>query len=164
MVRRRHATIERTCLDSQEVDGPCARARGGDGAGGTGVSYNPEGSGEGIKLIIARTVDFGASDAPMTSEQAAECGGCVTIPWALTGTGVGFNVPGVKKLNLSGPVLAEIYMGKISEWNDPKIAKLNPKAKLPSLTITPIFRSDGSGDTYAFSNFLSKVSPAFRSS
>jgi phosphate transport system substrate-binding protein len=131
--------------------------------GGTTVNYNPVGSGEGIKQIGARTVDFGASDAPMTSEQAAECGGCVTIPWALTGTGVGFNVPGLKKLNLSGPVLAEIYMGKITKWNDPKIAKLNPKAKLPSLAITPIFRSDGSGDTYAFSNFLSKVSPAFRS-
>jgi phosphate transport system substrate-binding protein len=131
--------------------------------GGTGVKYAPVGSGEGIKQISSRTVDFGASDAPMTSEQAAECNGCVTIPWALSATGVGFNVPGVNKLNLSGPVLAEIFMGKITKWNDKKIAKLNPKAKLPSTTITPVFRSDGSGDTYAFSNYLSKVSPAWRS-
>ena len=131
---------------------------------GTPVKYNPVGSGEGIKQIGARTVDFGASDAPMTPEQAGECGGCVTIPWALSATGIGFNIPGVNKLNLSGPVLAEIYLGKIKKWNDPKIAKLNPKAKLPALTITPIYRSDGSGDTYAFSNYLSKVSPTWRSS
>jgi phosphate transport system substrate-binding protein len=137
--------------------------KGFEGGGGTQVSYNPVGSGEGIKQISARTVDFGASDAPMTPEQAGECGGCVTIPWALSATGVGYNLKGVNKLNLSGPVLAEIYLGKIKKWNDPKIAKLNPKAKLPALQITPIYRSDGSGDTYAFSNYLSKVSPAFRS-
>jgi phosphate transport system substrate-binding protein len=130
---------------------------------GTAVKYNPVGSGEGIKQIGARTVDFGASDAPMTSEQAGECGGCVTIPWALSATGVGFNVPGVNKLNLSGTVLAEIYLGKIKKWNDPKIAKLNPKTKLPNLAITPIYRSDGSGDTYAFTNYLSKISPAWKS-
>src|SRR5882757_2600274 len=95
--------------------------------GGTGVKYAAVGSGEGIKQIVNRTVDFGASDAPMTSEQAAECNGCVTIPWALSATGVGFNVQGVNKLNLSGPVLAEIYSGKITKWNDKKIAALNPK-------------------------------------
>jgi phosphate transport system substrate-binding protein len=131
--------------------------------GGTSIKYAPVGSGEGIKQIANRTVDFGASDAPMTSEQAAECNGCVTIPWALSATGVGYNVTGVGKLNLSGPVLAEIFMGKIKSWNDKKIAKLNPKAKLPALAITPIYRSDGSGDTYAFTNYLSKVSPAWRS-
>jgi phosphate transport system substrate-binding protein len=135
---------------------------GFESATGTKVEYNPVGSGEGIKLAIAKTVDFGASDAPMTSEQASECG-CVTIPWALSATGVGYNLKGVNKLNLSGTVLAEIYLGKITKWNDPKIAKLNPKTKLPAMTITPIFRSDGSGDTYAFSNYLSKVSPTWRS-
>jgi phosphate transport system substrate-binding protein len=129
---------------------------------GTGVKYAAVGSGEGIKQISNRTVDFGASDAPLTSEQAAECNGCVTIPWALSATGVGVNVPGVNKLNLSGTVLAEIFMGKITKWNDKKIAALNPKAKLPSTAITPIFRSDGSGDTYAFTNYLSKVSPSWR--
>ncbi len=130
--------------------------------GGTSVKYSPVGSGEGIKQITNRTVDFGASDAPMTTEQAAECNGCVTIPWALSATGVGYNVPGVNKLNLSGTVLAEIFMGKITKWSDKKIAKLNQKAKLPSTAITPIFRSDGSGDTYAFTNYLSKVSPTWR--
>ncbi len=130
---------------------------------GIGVKYAAVGSGEGIKQIVNRTVDFGASDAPLTSEQAAECNGCVTIPWALTATGVGVNVPGLSKVNLSGPVLAEIFMGKVTKWNEKKIAALNPKAKLPSTAITPIFRSDGSGDTYAFTNYLSKVSPAWRS-
>jgi phosphate transport system substrate-binding protein len=71
-------------------------------------------------------------------------------------------VPGVKKLNLTGPIIAGIYFGKITKWNDPKIAKANPKAKLPALTITPVFRSDGSGDTYAFTNYLSKISPAWK--
>jgi phosphate transport system substrate-binding protein len=130
---------------------------------GIPVKYSAVGSGEGIKLVSNRTVDFGASDAPMTPEQEAGCNGCTTIPWALTATGIGFNIPGVKKLNLSGAVLAGIYFGKITNWNDPKIQKLNPKAKLPELKITPIYRSDGSGDTYAFTNYLSKISPAWRS-
>lgn len=129
---------------------------------GIPVKYAAVGSGTGIAQITARTVDFGASDAPMTPEQAAACNGCVQIPWALSATGVGFNIPGVKKLNLSGKVLAGIYFGKITKWNDPKIKKLNPKAHLPGLTITPVFRSDGSGDTYAFTNYLSKISPAWK--
>ena len=129
---------------------------------GIPVKYGAVGSGAGIAQITARTVDFGASDAPLTPEQAAACNGCVQIPWALSATGIGFNVPGVKKLNLTGPILAGIYFGKITNWNDPKIKKLNPKVKLPNLTITPVFRSDGSGDTYAFTNYLSKVSPAWK--
>ena len=130
---------------------------------GIPVKYSAVGSGEGIKAISNGTVDFGASDAPMTPEQESKCSGCVTIPWALSATGLGFNIPGIKKINLSGPVIAGIYFGKITNWNDPKIAKLNPKAKLPNLTITPIYRSDGSGDTYAFTNYLSKISPAWKS-
>ena len=130
---------------------------------GIPVKYAAVGSGEGIKAISNGTVDFGASDAPMTPEQEAACNGCVTIPWALSATGIGFNIPGIKKLNLSGKVLAGIYFGTITNWNDPKIAKLNPKAKLPNLAITPIYRSDGSGDTYAFTNYLSKISPAWKS-
>jgi phosphate transport system substrate-binding protein len=129
---------------------------------GIPVKYAAVGSGTGISQITARTVDFGASDAPLTSEQAAACNGCVQIPWALSATGIGFNIPGVKKVNLSGKVLAGIYFGKITKWNDPKIAKLNPKTKLPSTTITPVFRSDGSGDTYTFTNYLSKISPAWK--
>jgi phosphate transport system substrate-binding protein len=130
---------------------------------GIPVKYAAVGSGEGIKAITKGTVDFGASDAPLNAEQAAACSGCVQVPWALSATGIGFNIPGVKKLNLSGKVLAGIYFGTITNWNDPKIAKLNPKTKLPNLTITPIYRSDGSGDTYAFTNFLSKISPAWKS-
>jgi phosphate transport system substrate-binding protein len=129
---------------------------------GIPVKYSAVGSGTGIAQITARTVDFGASDAPLTSEQAAKCNGCVQIPWALSATGVGFNLPGVKKLNLTGKILAGIYFGKITKWNDPKITKVNPKTKLPNLTITPVFRSDGSGDTYAFTNYLSKISPAWK--
>ena len=129
------------------------------------ASYSAVGSGAGIADITARTVDFGASDAPMTPEQAGKCGSCVQIPWALTATGVAYNVPGVKhdKLHLSGPVIAEIYLGKITKWNSPKIKKLNPKLHLPGLTITPVFRSDGSGDTYAFTNYLSKVNSTWKS-
>jgi len=130
---------------------------------GIPVKYSAVGSGTGIAQITARTVDFGASDAPLTPEQASACNGCVQIPWALSATGVGFNIPGVKKLNLSGSVLAGIYFGKITKWNDPKIKKINPGVKLPGLNITPVFRSDGSGDTYAFTNYLSKISPAWKS-
>jgi phosphate transport system substrate-binding protein len=129
---------------------------------GIPVKYGSVGSGAGIAQITARTVDFGASDAPLTPEQAAACNGCVQIPWALSATGLGFNVPGVKKLDLSGSVIAGIYFGKITKWNDPKIKKLNPKAHLPGTAITPIYRSDGSGDTYAFTNYLSKVSKAWK--
>jgi phosphate transport system substrate-binding protein len=130
---------------------------------GIPVKYGAVGSGTGIAQITSRTVDFGASDAPLTPEQAAACNGCVQIPWALSATGIGINIPGVKKVNLSGKILAGIYFGKITSWNDPKIKKINPKAKLPALTITPVYRSDGSGDTYAFTNYLSKISPAWKS-
>ena len=129
---------------------------------GIPVKYAAVGSGAGIAQITARTVDFGASDAPLTPEQAGACNNCVQIPWALTATGIGFKIPGVKKLNLTGPILASIYFGKITKWNDPKIKALNPGVKLPGLTITPVFRSDGSGDTYAFTSYLNKVSPAWK--
>ncbi len=130
---------------------------------GIPVKYASVGSGEGIKQITNRTVDFGASDAPLTPEQAAACNGCVQIPWGLSAVGIGYNLPGVKKgaLKLNGKTLAAIYFGKITNWNDPKIAKLNPTLKLPNLAITPVFRSDGSGTTYAFVRYLSKISPAW---
>jgi phosphate transport system substrate-binding protein len=132
------------------------------GHGNVKVTYGAVGSGAGIAQITARTVDFGASDAPLTPEQSGVCNGCVQIPWALSATGIGFSIPGVKTLNLTGPILAGIYFGKITNWNDPKIKKLNPKAKLPNLAITPVYRSDGSGDTYAFTNYLSKVSKPWK--
>ncbi len=130
---------------------------------GIPVKYSAVGSGTGIAQITARTIDFGASDAPLTPEQASACNNCVQIPWALSATGVGYNIPGVKKLKLTGKLLAGIYFGRITKWNDPKIKQVNPGVKLPGLTITPVFRSDGSGDTYAFTNYLSKISSAWKS-
>jgi phosphate transport system substrate-binding protein len=129
---------------------------------GNTVAYQPVGSGTGITDVTNRSVDFGASDAPLSPTQASACNGCITIPWALTATGVGYNVPGVKgNLRLTGPVIADIFLGQITTWNDPAIKKLNPGVKLPSLQITTVHRSDGSGDTYAFTNYLDHVSGAF---
>jgi phosphate transport system substrate-binding protein len=128
------------------------------------VTYGAIGSGGGISQITSRTVDFGASDAPLTSEQFKEANGVEQIPWALSGTVPAYNVKGApKNLRLSGTVLADIYLGKITTWDDPAIAKLNPGASLPSTKITPVYRSDGSGDTYAFTNYLSTVDPEFKS-
>jgi phosphate transport system substrate-binding protein len=129
---------------------------------GDKITYAAVGSGTGIAQISARTVDFGASDAPLTPAQAAGCKECLQIPWALSATGIAFNVPGVRRLKLTGPVLANIYLGKITNWSAAPIAKLNKGVKLPSLTITPVFRSDGSGDTYAFTDYLSRISAQWR--
>lgn len=128
------------------------------------VTYGAIGSGAGIAQITARTVDFGASDAPLTEDQFKEAKGVVQIPWALAATSIAYNVEGVSsELKLTGLVLAEIYEGKITTWNDPKIAALNPGVKLPAEKITPVYRSDGSGDTYAFTNYLSHVSHVWSS-
>jgi phosphate transport system substrate-binding protein len=132
---------------------------------GVTVAYGAVGSGAGIAQITGRTVDFGASDAPLTADQATACKGCVQVPWALAATLVAYNVKGVpNRLKLSGPVLAGIYLGDVTHWNDPAIARLNPGVQLPATAITPVHRSDGSGDTYAFTDFLSKVSPEWKSS
>jgi phosphate transport system substrate-binding protein len=128
------------------------------------VTYGAIGSGGGIDQITARTVDFGASDAPMTSDQATACKSCLQIPWALGGVSVEYNVKGVPdNLKLTGPVLADIYLGNISSWNDPAIAKLNPGVSLPSTHITPIYRSDGSGTSFVLTDYLSAVSPDWAS-
>lgn len=130
---------------------------------GVTITYGAIGSGGGIAQITARTVDFGASDAPFSSDQADACNGCLQVPWALAATLVSYHVDGAPaKVKLSGPVLAEIYLGKVTRWNDPQIAALNGDAKLPATKITPVFRSDSSGDTYAFTDFLSKVSPTWK--
>ncbi len=132
---------------------------------GVTVAYSAIGSGGGIAQITARTVDFGASDAPLTEDQFKEAKEVVQIPWALAATVVAYNVPGVaSELKLTGPVLAEIFMGKITNWNDAKIAALNPSVTLPAMKITPVYRSDGSGDTFAFTNYLSHVSSEWKSS
>ncbi len=132
-------------------------------AHGVTITYGAIGSGGGIAQITARTVDFGASDAPFSPDQASACKDCLQIPWALAATLVSYHVNGAPaKLKLSGAVLADIYLGKITHWNDPQIAALNPGATLPATKITPVFRSDSSGDTYAFSDFLAKVSPTWK--
>jgi phosphate transport system substrate-binding protein len=131
---------------------------------GATVQYSSVGSGAGIASITARDVDFGASDAPLTPDQATACNGCVQIPWALAATGPVYNIPGVgdRQLKLTGSVLANIYLGKITTWNAPALKKLNKGVNLPSTSITVVHRSDGSGDTYAFTNYLSKVSKVWK--
>jgi phosphate transport system substrate-binding protein len=128
---------------------------------GDSVNYAGVGSSAGIAAITGKNVDFGASDAPMTATQAANCG-CDEVAWALSATGPAYNLPGISGLNLSGPVLADIYLGKITNWNDPAIKALNKGVKLPNLRIVPVYRSDGSGDTYAFTNFLYHSAPAWK--
>jgi phosphate transport system substrate-binding protein len=128
------------------------------------ITYGSVGSGAGIAAITARTVDFGASDAPLTTDQAKACKGCQEIPWALSATSIPYHVPGVDYgLKLTGPILANIYLGHITKWNDSRIKKINPGVKLPNLKITPVYRSDGSGTSYNFSDYLSSVSKEWKS-
>jgi phosphate transport system substrate-binding protein len=127
------------------------------------VQYSAVGSGAGISAITSRTVDFGASDAPLTPDQFAACNGCVQIPWALAGTAIPYNVPGAPvHLHLSGDVIAKMYMGQITNWNDPAIKVLNPGTNLPDLKVTPVFRTGNSGTTYNFTDYLSSASPAWK--
>jgi phosphate transport system substrate-binding protein len=131
---------------------------------GYNVSYNPIGSGGGIAAITAKTVDYGASDAPLSSDQFAACKGCVQIPWALSGTSIPYNLPGIGcRLRLTGPILAGIYLGDITQWNDPKIVQINGTCKLPSTKITPVYRSDNSGTSYNFTEYLSSVNSTWKS-
>ena len=125
------------------------------------VNYQANGSGAGIKLFQAKTVDFGATDVPMGSADITTAGGdsAVTqIPIALGAVAIAYNLRGVSSLNLDGPTLAGIYLGTIKRWNDPAIAALNSGVNLPSSNITVVHRSDGSGTTYIFTDYLAKVS------
>jgi len=129
----------------------------------TQITYGPVGSGAGIAAITARTVDFGASDAPLSKDQFAACKGCEQIPWALSSTSIPYHVPGVAYgLKLTGKIIANIYLGHITKWNNSAIKKINPGVKLPDLKITPVYRSDGSGTSYNFTDYLSRVSSEFK--
>ena len=129
------------------------------------ITYGAIGSGGGVDQITARTVDFGASDAPLSSDQATACKGCIQIPWSLGAVAITYNVKGLQnKIHLTGPVIAEIFMGKITSWNDPEIAKLNPGVSLPDTHITPVYRSDGSGTSFVFTDWLTTVSPDWANS
>ena len=130
---------------------------------GIAVNYASIGSGGGIKQIESGVVAFGASDMPLTPADLAK-NGLIQFPTAIAGEDLVYNLPGIGagKIVLSGPVVANIYMGKIKKWNDPAIAKLNTGLKLPDMAITVVHRSDGSGTTFTFANYLSKVSPEWK--
>jgi phosphate transport system substrate-binding protein len=130
---------------------------------GVSLNYQSIGSGGGIKQIKAKTVDFGASDMPLKVEDLSEAG-LMQFPMVMGGVVPVINLKGVKpgEIKLTGPVLADIYLGKISTWNDAAIHKLNPHVKLPSEKITAVSRSDGSGTTFIFTHYLSQVSTEFK--
>ena len=125
-------------------------------------NYQSIGSGGGQKQILAETVDFGASDGPMSDENLSKAPGKILHLPTVAGAVVAiYNLPGAPKLKLDGPVLADIFMGKITRWNDPKIAAMNPGEKLPGTDVVVVHRSDGSGTSYIFTDFLSSVSPGW---
>src|SRR5271170_1615444 len=130
---------------------------------GNGLNYQSIGSGGGIKQIKAKTVTFGASDMPLAPKDVTDSG-LVQFPTVVGGDVPVVNLDGVKAgdLVLDGPTLADIFLGKITKWDDPAIKKLNPNAKLPSDAIVVVHRSDGSGTTFIFTNYLSKISPEWK--
>jgi len=130
------------------------------------INYQSLGSGAGIRQLQEKTIDFGATDSPMSDEQLAKSGSPVVhIPTVLGAVVVTYHLPGIEKgMHLSGPVIAELFLGTISKWNDPKIAALNPGMKLPDIAVLSVHRSDGSGTTGIFTDYLSKVSPEWKSS
>jgi phosphate transport system substrate-binding protein len=130
---------------------------------GIELNYQAIGSGGGQNQILNRTVDFGASDAPMDPAKL-ESGKLLQFPTVMGAVVVIVNVPGVEmnKLKLSGELLADIYSGKITKWNDPKLAESNRDVKLPALAIAPVYRADGSGTSYVYTSYLSAVSPEWK--
>jgi phosphate transport system substrate-binding protein len=130
---------------------------------GNGLNYQSIGSGAGIKQILARTVTFGATDAPLTADKLDK-DGLLQWPMVMGAIVPVVNVEGVRpgELVLSGELLGDIYLGKVTKWDDPAIAKLNPKLKLPSAAIAVVHRSDGSGTSFNFTNYLSKVNAEWK--
>jgi phosphate transport system substrate-binding protein len=133
-------------------------------ATGNGLNYQSIGSGAGIKQIKAKTVTFGATDAPLKAKDLDEAG-LEQWPMVMGGIVLVVNLDGIKSgdLVIDGPTLAQIYLGTITKWNDPAVKKLNPKASLPDLAIAVVHRADGSGTTFNFTNYLDKVSPDWQS-
>jgi phosphate transport system substrate-binding protein len=130
------------------------------------VNYQAVGSGAGIQQFTKGTVDFGASDVPMQAAEITAAGGpdsLVQIPTTLGVVAVAYNLSGVSKLKMDGPALAGIYLGNIKKWNDPELAALNAGVSLPNTSITVVHRSDGSGTTYHFTDYLGKVSDLWKS-
>jgi phosphate transport system substrate-binding protein len=129
---------------------------------GNGLNYQSIGSGAGIKQIKAKTVDFGASDMPLSAADL-DAAGLMQFPAIMGGVVAIVNLDGIApgQMKLTGPVIADIYLGKITKWNAPEIAKLNPGMKLPADEITVVHRADGSGTSFLFTDYLSKTSPEF---
>jgi phosphate transport system substrate-binding protein len=127
------------------------------------INYQSIGSGGGIRQVVAQTVDFGATDVPMTDEELASAGMPVLhIPTVIGAVAITYNLPGLARpLNLSPDVIADIFLGRVTRWNDPRIAVLNPKLTIPTADILVVHRADGSGTSYIFSDFLTTVSPAW---
>jgi phosphate transport system substrate-binding protein len=131
---------------------------------GIQINYQSIGSGGGIRQLSEQVLDFGASDGPMTEEEMAKAGGgeVLHIPAVLGGVAVAYNIPNFSDtLNFDGALIADIFLGRVTRWNDPRIAALNPESRLPNMEITTVHRSDGSGTTYVFTDYLSKVSKAW---
>ncbi|HEY1771026.1 MAG TPA: phosphate ABC transporter substrate-binding protein PstS [Chthoniobacterales bacterium] len=127
-------------------------------------NYQSIGSGGGQKQILAQTVDFGASDGPMSDENLAKAPGkLLHIPTVAGAVVITYNLPGAPTLKLDGATIADIYLGKITKWNDPRIAAMNSGTQLPNDDIVVVHRSDGSGTTFIFTDYLSKVSPEWKS-
>ncbi|NPD66134.1 phosphate ABC transporter substrate-binding protein PstS [Lichenicola cladoniae] len=131
---------------------------------GVALNYQALGSGAGQNQVIARTVDFGASDAPLTAAKL-QTNLLIQFPTVMGGVVPIVNLPGIapNQLHLTGEVVAELFSGAISTWNDPKIAALNPGVKLPDTAVAPVHRADGSGTTFVFTSYLAKVSPDWKS-
>ena len=128
------------------------------------INYQSVGSGAGIKQITARTVDFGASDAPLTDKEFADVSGILQIPESIGAVVIAYNIPGIQKgMKLSGEVIGEIFLGNIKKWNDPKIVSINPGIQFPEKDIIVAHRSDGSGTTFVLTDYLSTVCPDWRS-
>ncbi len=133
-------------------------------ATGVRINYQSVGSGAGLRQIRGKTVDFGASDMPLTDEELQK-DGLIQFPTVIGGVVPIFNIPGIatRQMKLTGQVLGDIYLGKITKWNDPAIVALNPGVKLPDAQISPVRRADGSGTTFIFTNYLSKANPDWKS-
>lgn len=132
-------------------------------ANGDQVAYGGIGSGGGVRNLRDKIVDFAGSDAFLSDKEMAEMAPVVHIPTCMGAVVVAYNLDGVKELKLSGEVIADIFAGNIKMWNNERIAALNPDVKLPSEVIIPVYRSDGSGTTFVFTDYLTKVSPVWAS-